>query len=116
MNKDKKHEISVQTAIEMTTRFRASKPSDLPLCETFEMEAIRKLLNTAGCRFIRIYYGKKESGNIHAILVAADQDDMDILPASDPVFVTEEEDADVVIIEDGYRCPTLCPPESPLNS
>ncbi len=116
MNKDKKHEISVQTAIEMTTRFRASKPSDLPLCETFEMEAIQKLLDTYGCGYLRIYYGRKENGDIHAILVAADPDDFDILPSPDPDYVDENEDNIIIIVEDGYRCPTLCPPESPLNT
>lgn len=115
MNSNKKHEISLQTAIEMTNRFRSAKPLQMPVSETFEMGAIKKLLDTNGCAFIRIYYGKKENGDIHAILVAADSENKDILPSSGPDFGEDDEDDGTVIIEDGYRCPTLCPPDSPLN-
>lgn len=112
MSTNKNHEISLQAAIEMTTRYRENKPSDSPICETFEMAAIQKLLATPGCASLRIYYGMKENREVHAILVAANSEDEDILPLDEASFSSEDEE---VILEDGYRCPPLCPPGSPLN-
>jgi hypothetical protein len=107
------HEISLQTAINMTTLYRANRPSQFPLCETFEKEAIHKLLATEGCTSLRIYYGMKEDKNVDAILVAVDTEGEDILPViTNATDVTDEP----VILEDGLRCPDHCPPKSPLNS
>jgi hypothetical protein len=113
MSTNKNHEISLQAAIEMTTLYRANKPSDSPLCETFEMAAIQKLLATPGCASLRIYYGMKENREVHAILVAANSEGEDILPLHKAS--SSEEDDEEIILEDGYRCPPLCPPGSPLN-
>lgn len=101
------HEISLQDAIAMTTLYRVNRPSDFPLCETFEADAVNKLLATEGCKYLRIYYGMKEDLNAHAVLVAVNADDEDILPS--------DTDDGPIIIEDGYRCPPDCPPSSPLN-
>jgi hypothetical protein len=107
------HEISLQTAIDMTTRYRANRPSNYPICETFEKEVIQKLLDTPGCASFRIYYGMKADEQVDAILVAADAEGNDILPS---LANTSSTDTDPVIIEDGYRCPDDCPPSSSLNS
>lgn len=112
MDKNKNHEISLQAAIEMTTRYRANKPTDFPVCETFEMAAIRKLLATPGCVSLRIYYGMKKDLEAHAILVAVNSSGEDILPKGDALSLADEE---AIILEDSYRCPPLCPPGSPLN-
>ena len=107
------HEISLQTAIDMTTRYRANRPSNFPICETFEKEAIQRLLDTPGCVSFRIYYGMKADDQVDAILVAADAEGKDMLPN----LTTDASDTDdPVILEDGYRCPDLCPPDSPINS
>ncbi|MGH2565037.1 MAG: hypothetical protein ACRDE8_00515 [Ginsengibacter sp.] len=106
------HEISLQTAIDMTTLYRANRPSNFPICETFEIDAINKLLATGGCSFLRIYYGMKESLLVDAILVAANDEGKDILPASSSITLATN---DPLILEDGYRCPDACPPSSPLN-
>jgi hypothetical protein len=107
------HEISLQTAIDMTTRYRANRPSNFPICETFEKEALQKLLDTAGCASLRIYYGMKADNRVDAIIVAVDSEGNDILP---PLANTSPGTTDPVIIEDGYRCPDDCPPSSSLNS
>ena len=107
------HEISLQQAIAMTTLYRTNRPSNFPVCETFDVDAINKLLATEGCRFLRIYYGMKEDLTVDAILVAVNTDGEDILPAG-----TAENDATddgAIIIEDGIRCPPDCPPSSVLN-
>jgi len=111
MNTTNNHEISLQAAIELTKRYRANRPSNFPVCETFEKEAILKLLNTEACASLRIYFGMKENEEAVVVLAAADTSGADILPAANGIATAE----DGVILEDGYRCPTLCPPGSPLN-
>jgi len=106
------HEISLQTAIDMTTLYRANRPSNFPICETFEIDAVNKLLATDGCAFFRIYYGMKENDDVDAILVAANADGEDILPSSVAAGLS---DGEAIILEDGIRCPEACPPDSPLN-
>jgi len=112
MNNNNNHEISLQTAIDMTTLYRANQPANFPICETFETGAINKLLATEGCQYLRIYYGMKGNMEADAILVAVNAAGEDMLPAgSTGAFLT----ADPIILEDGYRCPDACPPPSPLN-
>ena len=108
------HEITLQQAIDMTTRYRANKPANAPICETFDIAAISQLAATTGCAYLRIYYGMKENMEIDAILVAANADGEDILPSQTATALTES--GDPLILEDGYRCPPDCPPKSPLNS
>ncbi len=111
MSKTTSHEISLQTAIDMTTLYRANRPSNYPICETFEIAAINNLLATPGCAYLRIYYGMKETGEVDAVLIAADANNKDILPPTANVA----SDDDPPILEDGIRCPPACPPPSPLN-
>lgn len=112
MNTNNTHEISLQTAIDMTTLYRANRPSNFPICETFNLDAVDKLLGTDGCASLRIYYGMKEDNNVDAILVAVNADGEDILPSSAAAGLLN---GDAIILEDGIRCPEACPPESPLN-
>lgn len=110
------HDISLQTAIDMTTRYRNNRaailnpdqpsPDILPFCETFDRAAIDKLLEQTGCEKFRIYYGMDSELNIHAILVAVNDAGEDILPSGTST---------AVILEVGQRCPHICPPSSPLN-
>jgi hypothetical protein len=105
------HEISLQTAIDMTTRYRANSPVNFPICETFSVDAINRLLSVTGCASFRIYYGMKADNQVDAILVAVNEAGEDILPD-----LGSSGTDDPVILEDGFRCPTDCPPESPLNN
>lgn len=114
MSNNTTHQISLEQAIEMTVRYRENRPANFPLYETFEREAIERLLATANCRYLRIYYGMKVNMEADAILVAADSNNEDILPASN-VAQQYAADDDPVVIEDGYRCPQFCPSNSPLN-
>jgi hypothetical protein len=113
MNPTNQHEISLQTAIDMTTLYRSNRPAQSPVCETFEKAAVAKLLATEGCASLRIYYGMKENKNVDAILVAVNAIGEDILPLATNVVAATDEP---VILEDGLRCPDDCPPKSPLNS
>jgi hypothetical protein len=112
--------ISLPTAIEMTARFRTERnnilqfeyqdQNVLPLSETFDRSAIDTLLGKEGAVALRIYYGMDENLKIHAIIVASNENNEDLL-APMSLTATEEED----IVENGTRCPELCPEPSPLN-
>lgn len=114
------HAISLQTAIDMTTLYRANRETILntnyqgkdilPLSETFNRGAIDALLATTNCAGIRIYYGMDEGDKVHAVLVAVNSSNEDLLPGNS----LEEED-EPIIIELGQRCPPTCPPTSELN-
>jgi hypothetical protein len=112
------HSIPLPAAVEMTRRLRDNRNSILAeqyqrqdilaICETFDAAAIQAILTQDGCVSLRIYYGMDESLKIHAILVGADSSGKDILP---PEASADEGE----IMEEGVRCPTMCPPASPLN-
>ena len=105
-------QISLAQAVAMTTLYRANRPSDFPVCETFPLTAIQSLAANPAAAFFRIYYGMKEDMLMHAILVVADSEGNDLLPAANR---SEKEDDDNEILEDSVRCPNVCPPDSPLN-
>jgi hypothetical protein len=112
------HSISLDDAKRMISDYKANrevilaedyKGKDiLAYSETFDVDAILTLIANTLCRKMRIYYGMDETKKVHAILVAADGDDKDILPI-DPGIQTP------MIVEDGVRCPTQCPTRSELN-
>lgn len=113
----KKHEISLPVAIDMTTRYQSKRPEGFPTSEAFEIEAVNKLLRTKDASYLRVYYGMKEDGSLHAILVAVNSSGNDLLPSgSEATSNIEGEDDEPVILEDGFRCPPLCPGGSPLDS
>jgi len=111
--------ITLTAAVSMTTSFRNNRSTILnsnyasALCnsETFNAQDVLALLNYNGVAALRIYYGMDESLNVHAILVAVDEEGKDILPASD----TLAQEDDIFIMEQGIRCPPICPPDSDLN-
>ena len=114
------HFISLNQAIDMTTLYRSDKEAILatayqnqnilPDSETFNRNAFDTLLAKEGCAGLRIYYGMDENLKVHALIVAVYEDNEDILPALASATVIDED-----IVEEGQRCPDLCPPPSPLN-
>lgn len=109
--------ISLNKAIEMTTRFRSEKENILKpefqgndlllICETFDKSSFESLLAQTGCQKIRIYFSMDASMKVRAIAVAVNSSDEDILPSGGTT--------DVVIVEEGLPCPEFCPPPSALN-
>ncbi|MFN3665407.1 MAG: hypothetical protein ACK4S0_04575 [Sediminibacterium sp.] len=110
------HSISLTEAIQLTSHFQADRPADMPICETFEKTSVLAMLAVEGAEKFRIYYGKKENGEICAVLVAADAAGYDILP---PTYKNEQDNSgeqeDPLLLENSYKCPPTCPPESPLR-
>lgn len=116
------HFISLQEAAQMTATYRQNREqilgtayrnqNILPLAESFDRAAFDQLLQKPGCVGLRIYYGMNTQYQVHAVIVAYDQNNADMLPSSSSLTETEEED----ILERGLRCPEQCPPDSELNS
>jgi hypothetical protein len=112
-------------AIAMAARFRTNRESILdtqqqgkdilPLSETFDQEDIVQLMAQTGCTKFRVYLGMKEDLKVSLILVGVDANGADILPEQvyngNPGSVQNTGE----LLEDGTRCPTMCPPASPLN-
>ena len=116
MSNNTTHQISLEQAVEMTSRYRENRRANFPLYETFERQAIDRLLATAGCEYLRIYYGMKADMQADAILVAVDTNNQDILPTLQTTTAEQlSADDDPIVVEDGYRCPQFCPSNSPLN-
>lgn len=107
--------ISLAQAIEMTRDYRANRNEILQseyqdrnilcICETIEKSEIDDLFQQEGAVKLRIYYGMNEDLTVHAVLVAVDDHNRDILP-----------DGEEMILDNSERCPDDCPPASPLNS
>lgn len=117
------HFITLAEAIRMTGLYRQSREiilapeyrnSDI-LCnnETFALADLLSLVNRPGCAGFRIYYGMKENKKVHAILVGTNNSGHDLLP--EVMARPAQNDTNDWILEDGQRCPPLCPPASPLN-
>jgi len=114
--------ITLSKAISLTTLYRNQREAILlpehrgnnilPLCETFDRSVIESLLAQPGCQKLRIYYGMEESLAVQAVLVGTNEEDEDILPLAG-LGETDEGEGDIA--GDGYRCPPVCPPPSPLN-
>lgn len=115
------HFISLTTATDLTSRYRSDHNSILatafqnqgilPLSETFNAADIKALLTQAGCEALRIYYGMDDNDKVHAVLVGVNEDNEDILPSQRDIDPGVD-----IIVEEGQRCPVICPPASVLNS
>jgi hypothetical protein len=114
--------ISLQKGIEMTTLYRNEQENILAeefrgknilaRSETFDRKSVEELLAKTGCEKMRIYYGMDSELKVHAILVAVNDKNEDILPTA--VNENVRDDA-YYLWEDAKRCPPECPPDSPLN-
>lgn len=118
------HFIPLEKAIEMNALYRSEKENILAekftgqnilaVCESFDRAAFDRLLAQPDCAGIRIYYGMDETLKVHAVIVGYNAQDQDILPSvTTSARSTEDEFGGVV--EEGNRCPDICPPASPLN-
>ena len=115
------HFISLGKAIALTSAYRANREAILdpkyqeknvlPLSETFNADDINDLLAQSGCVALRIYYGMKEDDTVHAVIVGVNEENEDIIFTGENSLLSNEN----IIIEEGQRCPVVCPPASPLN-
>ena len=109
--------ITLQQAIEMTTRYRENKDQILtdlfkgkdilPVCETFDRQTFDQVLSQPDCQKIRLYLSMDKELKLRMIIVGVNAKDEDILPPA--------ADDGGSIGEQGFPCPPYCPPTSPLN-
>lgn len=113
------HFISLDEAKKMAAEYRKGKEvilngqyagkNILPTCETFSRQAFDKILENSECASIRIYYGMDEGLKIHSIIVGVNSKGEDILTAPDSSIAGDD------IIENGTRCPVICPTTSGIT-
>ena len=116
--------ITLDQAKQLTTKFRGSKDTILeptfkgkgvlPVCETFGRAAFDAVLAKKGCVGLRIYFAMDETNLVKLVIVGVNANNEDMLPPTDAGGKVIGGDGDE-IIEDGIRCPEICPPPSPLN-
>lgn len=100
--------ISLEEAKEMIFRYRDNLTKmltpdfekSLLYSETFDVEAIRKLIGQEGCVSFRAYYGMNNENKVCSIFVGVSENGEDILNG-----------ADSLIVENGDTCPPICGPQ-----
>ena len=105
--------ISLANAKEMTNRYQNERENILnssyqnkdilAISETLEKDQLEKLLKLPGCEKLRIYYGMASLLKVHAILVAVDNENQDIIIQNKNANEEEED-----ILDDNERCPPSC--------
>ncbi len=94
--------------------------TSLPLAESFNVDAIKALLNAKGATNIRVYFGRKPNGEIAMCLLPVDAKGNDLVGE----LVSSERVSAISIpgissaqaqptskaqgVEEGQRCPTMC--------
>jgi small basic protein len=78
----------------------------LVVSELFNVTPFNALVSVPGCAGIRIYYGMDETLKIHAMLVAVDANNQDLLPQGGNAIFAK--DSGPPIVEEGQRCPPSC--------
>lgn len=109
------HQITLEKASELVTRFRQHLPSmlhprytgALPFSETFHRSVFDTLCSQPGTSAIRIYLGLDENDEVRLVIVGVNEQELDM--------VSELTASVGSIFEVGQRCPPLCPPGHPLN-
>ena len=109
------HFIDLKRAIELTTIYRNNKGNmvtpdfseSLHISETFDAAAIKAILDQPGCVKFRSYFGMDEEKKTCLIFVGVNANDEDMVEG---VY------ANGLLVEEGERCPPICPPVSPLNA
>ncbi|MEO5942709.1 MAG: hypothetical protein ABIP30_03650 [Ferruginibacter sp.] len=115
--------ISLQQAIDLTSTFRKNKDNILAEkykgtavianSETFNRDGFDALLSNPECAAVRMYTGMDANMNLHAVFVGVNSKNEDLLPMLTSGL--PEDGDDPKILDEGQRCPAMCPPPSPLN-
>jgi hypothetical protein len=92
----------------------------LPDSETFDRSVIDFLLAQPGCASLRIHFGMEEDEKVSLVIVGVDANDNDILtPVALNQSISTTETVETLtdpIVENGTKCPPVCPVASLLNS
>jgi hypothetical protein len=105
---DRSHDISLDEAKQLTRRHRQSTSVGMlaaaggptvfaegSLGGCFKADAVRKLLEQPGCKFLRIYNGRDAEGKSTLVLVGVNGDFLDMTAG--------------MMLEHHFPCPPFCP-------
>ena len=116
------HFITLAEAKTLTSNFKKSKEKllhtdfkgkdVLPVCETFSRDAFDVILKKPGCTGLRIYFAMDDANMVKLVIVGVNDKNEDMLT---PMGADGKDGDPGDIIENGIRCPTVCPPLSDLN-
>lgn len=84
----------------------------MPLSETFNRDTFSFFFTNPEVKAIRVHYGMSENLQTHAIIVGVNDKNEDILPSEG----LTSDLSGAVILEEGTRCPPICPTDPPPNS
>jgi hypothetical protein len=105
--------IYLTEAEQMTAKYREARQdllgsevslNTLPICETFERSHIENIFSNEDVVGLRAYFALNSDDQVTLVLVGVNDNDEDIIVG------------DYAILDRAARCPTICPPSSPLNS
>ena len=95
------HKISLQEAARLTRSYRESMPAGSLLAGYFGKVAISSILAQSGCLGLRIYNGKKATGELTFVLVGVDANGGDMTGGE--------------LAEYSVGCPPICSPANELT-
>lgn len=96
--------ISLANAKEMTNRYQNERENILNSSyQNKDILAISETLEKDQLEKLRIYYGMDSLLKVHAILVAVDKENQDIIIQNEDAYESEED-----ILNDNIRCPPTC--------
>lgn len=117
---NRSHAISVADAQTLITHFAScktdiitgdySESEPLPNAESFNKEALLRVLEQEGCIGIRFYLGFTTSDKVVLVGTGIDEDGNDLNLGLEDTSTGQE------LLQGGQPCPTLCPDESKINS
>ncbi len=80
----------------------------------FNKKIVMDMLNEDKCEGLRIYNAMDDEGKLHFVLVGTDANGDNILPPTDEYVaktILDSAGGDPILIDDGVRCPPICPPD-----
>lgn len=98
--------IPLPTAKQWTANYRATIAPGDTLAHYFGGDIIRRVLKEPGCVGIRIYYAIDDKGQKKLLIVGADKNGDNLLPAEGTEARGED---DPIIVDMSSPCPDNCP-------
>ena len=95
-----------------TKNYRDANPGlDTTRAHFYGRDKLQQLLDQSGSAGIRIYHGINDEGKQVLVLLAAKQDENNILPSNENEVVANDSG---LVLEVAWPCPPYCPPDNGL--
>ncbi len=103
-------QIDLETVQKAVRAYKSSNPG-AHHAHFFGKDCIKDLLSQEGAMGIRIWLGNSDDDQLQLFLVAADENESNLLPGSKG----KEEGGDFIIVNHSRPCPPYCNGWDPLN-